>query len=309
MSQPLRLWLVGDGKAGHENQSLGLADALARLTAVTVERLTVPHCAWTLPRLGDLLRLGHDLAPPDLIVGAGHGTHPALLLLGRRHKVPVVVLMKPTLPTALFDLCLLPRHDLGRGKPPPNVVATLGALNRVVAPPPAPRHHALILVGGPSRQHGFDRDSLLDQIRQVVVAAPAFTWQLTNSRRTPDGFMETLAALGLPLELFPQQQTGPGWVADHLAASRDAWVTEDSVSMVCEALGAGARVGILPMPRLKRLGRVVRGLQFLSDGGYVTSFDDWRKTGELVIPPASLAEADRCARIVLERFFPSRIAP
>ncbi len=305
MTAPLRLWLVGDGKAGHENQSLGLADALARLTPVTVEHLTIPRSSFTLRRLRDLVALGRGLAPPELIVGAGHATHPALLLLGKRHQVPVVVLMKPTLPCSLFDLCFVPRHDLGHGKPA-NVVPTHGALNRVTAPPPGPRHHGLFLIGGPSRHHGFDAPAILRQIHKVVTSTPDLAWQMTDSRRTPPDFLDQVAALKLPVEIFPNSRTGPTWVGDHLAASRDAWVTEDSVSMVCEALGGGARVGILPAPRLKRRSRVVRGLQYLLDDGYAATFDRWSRNGELPVPPALLAEADRCARVVLERLFPGR---
>jgi len=133
---------------------------------------------------------------------------------------------------------------------------------------------------------------------------------MADSRRTPAGFLGLLAeeeAAGLVVH--PHQATGPDWLAQRLATAAEVWVTEDSVSMVYEALTAGARVGVLPMPRLRAGSRVVRGLEQLAADGYVTLYGEWRGSRELRPPPARLAEADRCAAIVLERFFPARITP
>ena len=41
MTRPLSIWVVSDGRAGIENQALGLAEAIQRLTpaAITVKRI------------------------------------------------------------------------------------------------------------------------------------------------------------------------------------------------------------------------------------------------------------------------------
>jgi mitochondrial fission protein ELM1 len=208
----------------------------------------------------------------------------------------------------LFDLCLAPEHDLTGRRHGSNVIATVGALHRVVPPPTGPRPGGLILVGGPSAQHGFAGGDLLENIRLIVAAGPDLDWRLTDSRRTPPEWLESMAAAGCPVRCFSWRETPPGWVGAGLAVSRDVWVTEDSVSMICEALGAGARVGVLPMPRTKPRSRVVHGIQSLLDRGYANSLAEWRETGGLRPPREILLEADRCARLVLERLFPKRLS-
>jgi mitochondrial fission protein ELM1 len=303
MAGPLQIWLLGDGRTGHLNQSLGLAEAIGRKTPAQVEKLALPSGS-TLRRIRDLGRITSELPAPDLLLGAGHRTHLPLIWLCRKTAAKTVVLMKPTLPTGLFDLCMVPRHDLTRAEPPANVIPTIGALNKVLADPNAKRDDHLILVGGPSGQHGWDGDPLASAIGKIV--GDGSSWEITDSRRTPDGFLESLEKAAPQLTLHPHQQTGPDWLPGKLSTADSVWVTEDSVSMVCEALTAGARVGILPMPRTRKRSRVVRGLQMLVDDGYVTTLDQWRATGELTPAPEPLAEADRCAAILLDRLFPNR---
>ena len=87
-----------------------------------------------------------------------------------------------------------------------------------------------------------------------------------------------------------------------MAAAKEVWVTEDSVSMVYEALGSGARVGLLPVPRRDHESRVLRGIDSLVDSGFVTPYSKWRQTQRIEAPPSLLNEADRCAEIVVARF-------
>lgn len=303
MTRPLQIWLLGDDRAGHLNQSLGLAEAIGRKTPARFQKIAVPTGS-PLHRVRTLSRVIRELPAPDLLFGAGHRTHLPMLWLGRKTNAVTVILMRPTLPAGLFDLCLVPRHDLSRAEAPPNVVPTIGALNRVVAAPDATRTGHLILIGGPSGQHGWDGDTLATAVREIT--ATGSPWEITDSRRTPDGFLESLGRLAPQLTLHPHQQTGPDWLAAKLSTADSVWVTEDSVSMVCEALTAGARVGILPMPRTRRRSRVVRGLEMLADDGYVTTLDQWRESRQLTAAPARLSEADRAAAIVLERLLPNQ---
>lgn len=305
MTRPIQIWLLGDGRAGHLNQSLGLAEAIGRKTPTEVQQITVPTGS-PLHRIRALSRLVRKLPAPDLLLGTGHRTHLPMIWLCRKTKARTVVLMRPTLPTGLFDLCLIPRHDLTHADPPANVISTIGALNRVVAAPEATRNGRLILIGGPSGQHGWDAATLAPAIGEITSAASDTPWEIADSRRTPEGFLKSLENLTPELILHPHQQTGPDWLAAKLATADTVWVTEDSVSMVCEALTAGARVGILPMPRTRKRSRVVRGLTLLADDGLVTTLEQWRQSGKLTEAPTRLAEADRAAAIVLEQLFPDR---
>ncbi|WP_367871589.1 mitochondrial fission ELM1 family protein [Luteolibacter sp. Populi] len=297
--KPLVIQILGDGKPGHENQSHGLAEAIGRTRKVQVTMVSLGGEKGAISRFRKAWRESSAHPRPDLLIGAGHAVHPSLLALARRTNTPCVVLMKPTLPTALFDLCLIPEHDLRKSTPPENVIPTLGALNRVPPPDTGPRKRGLILLGGPSSSHGWDEDALIDAVKRIV--SNGGTWSATDSRRSPEGTLDVLAEVAPGISPYPHGETGPGWLPQRLAESAEAWVTEDSVSMIYEALSSGAKVGLLPVPSLKKGGRVARGIARLAAEGFVTRFTDWLPQFGLASPPRVLREADRCAEIVLER--------
>lgn len=109
------------------------------------------------------------------------------------------------------------------------------------------------------------------------------------------------------VEVYSYQETPPDWLPAKLAAADTVWVTEDSVSMTYEALSSGARVGLLPAPRLMPSARVLRGLEELAADGFLTTFAGWQQTHQLYAPPTTLREADRCAAEVIGRLFEQRI--
>lgn len=304
MTPILSIWLLGDGKPGHENQALGLAEALASLRPCSIQRISLAGKRGLLSRLGAALRMASTLPRPDLLIGAGHATHPALLWLARKHHVPSIVLMRPSLPLRWFDLCIAPAHDFNHASVAANVLTTMGALNRVRANPSAPRHGGLILVGGPSATHAWDAAELLDALARISGDGSGGPWQLTDSRRTPPGFLACVREHVPAVAVFPHGETPREWLPSRLATAADVWVTEDSVSMVYEALSSGARVGLLPVPRIQQDSRVLRGLGRLLDEGWVTPYARWCQTRTLTPPPQPLQEAARCAREVLTRLFP-----
>ncbi|SEG82637.1 hypothetical protein SAMN05444390_105384 [Marinobacterium lutimaris] len=289
-----RIVIVSDGKPGHLNQSQGLAEALQRLLP-EVEIETLPPFTRGVA-LKELLlgRSSAQIAKPDLLIGAGHATHLTLLALKRGWRVPAVVLMKPSLPLSLFDLCLIPEHD----SPPSqgNVVATRGALNRMRPGEKTP-DSGMILVGGPSKHSGWDETGLIRAIERIV-SEDGRSWRATSSRRTPAETEVKLAHLS-GLEFVPAAQTPSGWLPQQLAVTECCWVSADSVSMVYEALSAGCAVGVLPVPQLKQ-NRLQAGLQQLVDAKRVVPLEQWR--GEALQPDAEpLDEAGRCARELMAR--------
>ena len=295
----LTVWWLRDGRPGHDSQVRGMIRALADLVDLAVFEVPVP-------RFRRLL-FGPDpfagLLAPDLLLAAGHATHLPLLLARRRHGGRSVVLMRPSLPNAWFDLCLVPEHD--GVAPGPHVEPTRGVVN-AVRPGPAERDGTgLFLIGGPSRHHNWDGADLASQVHSVVVREPERAWTLTTSRRTPESFLARVASLGLEnLELRPAASTPPGWLAGRLATTEVAWVSEDSVSMVYEALTGGASVGLLALPPRGGTGRVLRGLDRLLVDDWVTTHARWAETGEMPAPRTGFDEAARCARLILERWWP-----
>jgi hypothetical protein len=299
VTRTLILWLLGDGKPGHENQALGLAEALGRRVPCTIYRISLAGKHGLPGRIRAARAASNGWPQPDLILAAGHATHPALLWLTRQHRSKSIVLMRPSLPMAWFDLCLAPAHDFPNGCARPNLIPTRGALNRVAPPAStASRTGRMILLGGPSATHGWDGRALWHALSEITASGHC---QLTDSRRTPGGFLNEIRQRLPAIEVFSYQQTTPDWLPAKLSAAADVWVTEDSVSMIYEALSSGARVGLLPAPRLKTSARVLRGLEGLIADGFLTTFAAWQKTRELKTPPEILREADRCAEEVLRR--------
>lgn len=296
---------MSDGKPGHVNQSLGLAEALARATPTAI------HTVAPLPIWRTWLALLLDRAPrppfpaPDLLIGAGHATHLTLLALRRAYGGRAVVLMKPSLPRRAFALCIVPEHD--GVEPDARTLVTEGALNRIR--PPALRTtetatRGLLLIGGASTHFAWDSDAVLLQIQSITARTPAIQWTLTTSRRTPEDFVAQLPKTVPNLTVVPHTATSPDWLPAQLARCDNVWVTPDSASMVFEALTAGADVGVFDLP-VNPKSRVAWAIARLADAGRVTRFTAWcaqktpypalrRKTN----PP--LAEADRCAAWILD---------
>jgi uncharacterized protein len=263
-----------------------------------VHRISVAGGKGIFERLRSTREANADLPRPDLILGAGHATHLALWWLARKHRAPSVVLMKPSLPMACFSLCLVPAHDFRAPPQRANLIVTQGALNRVPPPTDAARSGGLILIGGPSAAHGWDEGALCHALREISAQGH---WQLTDSRRTPTGFLQAVKKLLPQVEISPHQATGSEWLPAQLALAAEVWVTEDSVSMVYEALSCGARVGLLEIPRTRSDSRVLRGLDAVISGRLLTPFATWQITQQLGPAAGVLREADRCAAEVISR--------
>ncbi|MHB0975089.1 MAG: mitochondrial fission ELM1 family protein [Thiobacillus sp.] len=294
--QPLVVWIVSDGKPGHVNQSLGLAEALARATPTEIHALPALP-AWRAWLALSLKRPpGPALPAPDLIVGAGHATHLTLLAARRARGGRAVVLMKPSLPRRWFDLCILPRHD-GIAADARTLV-TEGALNRIRPAATRDARHGLLLIGGVSPHFEWDGDAIQLQIRSILARTPETHWTLATSRRTPAEFLAELPP-SPTLTVVPHTATSPDWLPGQLACGGTVWVTPDSASMVFEALSAGADVGVFDLP-VRPASRVGRAIAQLADTQRITRFVRWCAHGALHPNLHPLAEADRCATRILE---------
>jgi len=297
--QPLTIWILDDGKPGHRNQSLGLAEAIGRIRDASIHLISLPHDVAFFSRMKRACDEANQLPKPDLVIAAGHKTHMALLYLASKTRARSVVLMKPSLPCKWFDHCLIPEHDFAEGvKTPENVILTKGALNRIAYDQEAKDGSGLFLIGGKSSEFGFDAETLHKAIGDVVGQGEDVQWTLTDSRRTPGDFIESLKEA--PISTYPNQTTDFDWLPEQLRRANVVWVTEDSVSMIYEALSSGAQVGLLPMPRIKQAGRVARGIENLLQDKQIITYSCWQDGNQLRVNQDVLAEADRCAELISE---------
>lgn len=299
----LIVWSFLDGKAGHERQVTGLVAALSELRALD---------QFSVPLLGRIdacrVLLGakwpqiEQLPDPDLLVVAGRRTHLTGLAARHTRGGRLIALMRPGLPMAWFDLCIVPRHDGVATSD--RVMVTSGALNPVIAPGESRGSGGLILVGGPSRHFGWDDARLMVQIRAIVAAEPERRFTVADSRRTAPATSAALKALsGRNVDYVHHAATSAGWIDAQLADSSLVWVTRDSVSMIHEALSSGAAVGLIDVPARRPESRIAAAINEIESLGEIVSYRAWHSGAPMGRSRAPLREASRCAKEIVHRWF------
>lgn len=322
MTQPLRLWVVSDGRAGIENQALGLAQGLARLTPAEI---TIKRIAWraAFDKLLTALKISAMLAPtsdapfpatgeawPDLWIATGRATLPLSLAVRRlsRGKTFVVQTQDPRLSPSRFDMVVAPAHD---GLSGDNVFEIIGSPHRITpariaeaAPAfaavinPLPHPRVAVLIGG--RSKAFDLTPahaavLADQIGTALEAAGG-SLMLTFSRRTPQDARAVMTQRLSSLPGLIWDGAGENPLFAFLEAADHILVTEDSANMAAEAASTGTPVHILAMVALKPPGKFARLHADLEAHGASRPFDGTLDAWTY----EPLAETDRAARAVLE---------
>jgi hypothetical protein len=296
MTRALVVWQWTDGKRGHERQCEGLCQALAERHPLDLYQLPVPTTPFK--RLCDFLCAAlpttRDLPDPDLILGAGRACAWPVLATRRARGGHAVYIMRPPLPTAWFDLCVVPRHD--GVAPSAHVEVSEGPLNPMR--PALQREVGLgvILLGGPSAHHDWHTAALLAQIETLRASRPTLRWWATDSRRSPSALATALAAMP-GVEFYSHHDTAPDWLPNLLARAAEVWVSADSVSMIYEALSAGAHVGVLEVPA-RRVDRITAIAADLHARGLVMALGD-----AMPAQPVTLREAERIAGLILARWF------
>ncbi len=293
------IWRFRDGRAGHENQVVGLSEAIARNRNTHFCDIYLNRSLRGLKSLlPHRMLFASNLPKPDLLMGAGHSTHLPLLTFQQRFGGKTVVIMKPSLPTALFDLCLIPTHDNVMFQPR-NVVRTEGSLNRIQPSTKQDSRRGIFLVGGPSRHFKWSEENVLGQILKVT-QKDQIQWTLATSERTPESFVRAWRRQVPDIPLVTSQECSSQWLPEQLAKCGTAWVTCDSMSMIYEALTAGARVGLLELPQLN-IDRISRNVQRLIATGLTVTTSQWFAGRKLTIPTKPFSESNRGAAIIAER--------
>lgn len=314
----LRAWVLSDGKAGHLNQSLGVADALG-LTPEIIPLEARPlgkAFGFIDPRLA--VKNMPALPYPDIVIGTG-----ALTALVTRHikmtnpRTFTVQLMSPRRDYWAYDVVAVPVHD---GVPArPNIVHTLGAPNRLTPARLAdaaarwrpafanlPPRRLAVLVGGDSRRYSFTPEKAAAFAAAVTDLAKRHTLGLlvTVSRRTSSEaaavLKEKLAGPGT----FFWDGAGDNPYTGFLALADAMVVTADSVSMVSDACSVGGKpVYVFDMnaPELGKLGKLFDALK---------QQDRVRPLGAAWFDanPQPLADAQRVAGYARALFLRTRLA-
>lgn len=255
----LSAWVLTDGKAGDEQQCLGVVEALG-LKAEVRHVAPRPPFSWPMPwgpvdpREGPGRPDSPVAAPfPDLVVASGRRSIPYVRAVKRASARTFTVILKdPRTGSRAADLIWVPEHDPLRGD---NVLVTLTSPHRLsgsrlatarknpdprLASLPGPR--VAVLAGGDSRHHRFtepDIRGLTEGLRQLRAAGASL--MITPSRRTPERLRDALRGLAAGNGFFWDGQGENPYTA-MLALADAIVVTADSTNMVGEAAATGAPV-------------------------------------------------------------------
>lgn len=323
VNRPLSIQVVSDGRTGMENQALGLAEAVQRLTpaAITVKRIrwrktfdklpSALKASWMLDPSSDAVEPAAGEAWPDLWIATGRATLPLSATARRRSggKTFVVQTQDPRWRNGAYDLIVAPAHDRVEG---PNVLSITGSPHRVTPERLAegsaafadklealPHPRVAALIGGRSRAFDLPPGHAAELAWKIADAIDAVggSMMLTFSRRTPEPVMTVMRdeLHGLPGLIWDGEGPNPYFAflnfADHVL------VTEDSANMAAEAASTGKPVHILPMIPLKSADKFARLHADLRERGAARPFDGTLETWRY----APLDETARAARTVLER--------
>ncbi len=255
-------WVLTDGKAGTENQCIGLAEALGLSPVVKRVSLAAPWKSVSpYLRLAGLscVREKDCLAPPwpGLLIASGRqSVEPALAIRqAAGGKTFLVQVQDPHVAPRLFDLVVVPRHDRLRGD---NVMVTRGSLTRVSAARLAeaekrfsgrfdhlPHPRVAVLVGGASSAYRLPLP-LAESMARALAALPAGL-MVTASRRTGEAQAQALRNALSGKNVFFWDGSGENPYFAMLAAADVIIVTSDSASMASEAATTGKPIYVLPL--------------------------------------------------------------
>ncbi|MDX2238759.1 MAG: mitochondrial fission ELM1 family protein [Hyphomonadaceae bacterium] len=316
-AEPLTVWAVTDGRAGIENQALGLAEAIARKApaTITTKRIAL-RSPWRwlpaglIPTPRAQLSIASDAIDPpwpDIWIGCGRAS--VALSMGvrawSRGKTFVVQLQDPKVNPREFDLVAPPKHD---GLEGPNVLPIIGSCHRVTPEKIAAEVEAFdfgfhelsrprfaLLIGGKSKRQDITpkRARLIANVISALRSATNGTILCSLSRRTGDAARAVFAAHLAPHCAVYYEGEGRNPYFAMLEAADAIFVTADSVNMAAEAAATSKPVHILAVDG--SAGKIARFHESLRARGCARPFrlplEFWG------YPP--LLEADRVAAVVL----------
>ena len=280
--------IFSDGIRGHYHQSLGVAQWLERLGGGQLEdTVEVPKFSGLEKLLKLKVRVrglavhgeeysrewlksaGMDITrfkPKTLFISAGSSAAPFCLASAKATGSKSAVIMTPSiLGTKPFDYAIIPEHDKHDSEDR-NILITLGAPNHIYTP-------ELEQAGA---EFFADKDFGNNKVVAVLIGGsdanykPSVAWAeealgalrhvegikllITTSRRTGKALDDKIEemfsdadSLGYMLILAKNPHVNA--LTAMMGRAAHVLVTEDSVSMVSEAVTAGFRVGLLRVPR------------------------------------------------------------
>ncbi|MDQ3144846.1 MAG: mitochondrial fission ELM1 family protein [Pseudomonadota bacterium] len=270
MSEP-RIWALLGHRRGDNNQVLALAEALG----LPCTKITLRYGRWrsvdkylkgrTLLSVAPAARA--QLVPPwpDVVIGIGHRSVPAVLYIKRKSggRTLTVRLGNPRVSPRFFDLTISPPQyrvpDQGHFV---QQALTLGRPREALGPTAEeqaylaslPRPHRLLALGGPVKGWILPYSTVIAAVETLLRRGRGEGGTLISvgSPRTDPALLERIAAVG---DEGRRHAVSDGHMPRFGVLLDDAdeiYVTGDSISMLSEAIMAGKPVGMIPATEAPR---------------------------------------------------------
>lgn len=306
------LWIVSEGSPGHVSQSIGLAEALSILmplqTIIVRGRAKTrgwlrPFIRWAmgtsgralseniLVRIADI-EIPQGALPPDFIISSGGKSVFVAKTFAERYKVPYVFIgeRKPY-PAKWFHTVISPTPSESCSNSI-DVELIPTPVTPVLISEKGTEEKGLwcMILGGASRSRRFDQNDWIEiaQGMNALASREKIRWLISTSRRTGVETEDLLKS-----HLNPEILEDAIWWGEQprkelytfMARSEVLFVTEDSITMVTEAVSSGKPV-ITIRPR-----RVVTGPKDFSVA-YLERLERNRRIVNIFCPDLSTLELD-----------------
>jgi len=247
----LNIWLILDGKRGHEKQIEDLAFSINKKVKTNITKINKISFLNTLL---NFLRIRNDpckyFPQPDLIIAAGHQTHFDALQKKNRYGGKIILIMKPSIPFFLFDLLIIPSHDNTFWKK--NTLTIDGTVNKIKNNNKQEKNSGLILLGGPSKNYLWSNKEVIDQINNILNLNPKLKFTIATSRRTPSELLNDNKLVHKNLLKVCHESVPHDWLENNIGNYQFAWVTQDSISMLYELIASGSIVNLIRLESKNR---------------------------------------------------------
>ena len=217
-----------------------------------------------------------NFADFDLFVGAGSTTYYALKFYARRYAKPSVALMYPKGYRKDFSVIIAGAHDRPKLRANLKISPVSLSFSRPQGLYKPQRKSIGFIIGGPNSCFEMG-DEILKQIEDVRAQFADCEFALTTSPRTPQATESALAKLGWNYSvIYSREPVNP--IGDFLAQCEWVFISEDSVSMISEAVSNGsASVAILSLKRKDAHNKFDDFISALVSTGYARRYSEGAK--------------------------------
>ncbi len=236
----LKILIISDGKAGHENQSI----AFAMLKRLDYDIVQVHNKLKFLTYILDFFHIYINLfslhgkqKKYHAVVSTGSSTYYANKYLAKKLNIKSIAIMLPHgFRTSDFDYILASNHDT----PPKETNIISLPLNLSLSEPQGfvkkTEQKALgIIIGGNNSNFAMETEKIKKSLDEIFKQYPEYLKYITTSRRTPKEVDELLTKYTFDYEVIYSKNSDVNPIADFIFTCDELFITIDSTSMLSEA--------------------------------------------------------------------------